>query len=431
MTISFIDHDTQKDLMERHPCYSPTAACHSGRIHLPVAPRCNLSCRYCNRKFGCANEGRPGVAAAILSPRQALAYLDEQVDANPSLAVVGIAGPGDPLANPDETLETLALVRERHPRLMICLSTNGLAFPTHAKALREVGLTHLTVTVNSLNPEILLKLVSWVKVGKSIYRGIEGTRHLKEAQAESLRLATEMGFLVKLNLVLVPGVNEGEVAAVSKKAAQNGVHRFNILPYVPVEGSEFGREGLEEPAPERVARARHIASAQLTVVDHCQRCRADAVGLLHEKEVPVEALERHARMPLDGDPNRTRVAVATREGALVNHHLGEAPEFVIYESAPDGFREIARRPAPEAGGGVARWQEVADVLGDCHRVMVSGCGGVPKEILALRGLKVDVVEGLLSDLLPAAFRGESLVSHTPCQGVSCSSGCSGKGGGCG
>jgi nitrogen fixation protein NifB len=435
MAISFIEHDAQsnlqKDLLEAHPCFSKAASGCTGRIHLPVAPKCNLSCRYCNRKFGCANEGRPGVAAAILSPRQALSYLDEMVAKKPELAVVGIAGPGDPLANPEETLETLRLVKERHPKLMLCLSTNGLAFPAHALALRKLGLSHLTLTVNSLEPEILARLVSWVRDGKKIYRGMEGARFLKGAQAESLRLAADLGFLVKLNFVLVPGVNDGEVVSVASRAAEFGVHRFNILPYFPVEGSEFGREGVEEPDPESVAHARGQAARSLTVVDHCNRCRADAAGLLSEQEAPVDALVRHARSPLDGNASRVLVAVATREGALVNQHLGEATEFRIYRDDGNGPVELARRKAPEPGGSVARWQEVADVLVDCHSLLVSGCGPVPKEILTTRGLKIQVVEGLLSEILPNALKGDSLEAWSPCSGFSCGSACSGKGGDCG
>ena len=57
---------------DEHPCFNPKA-CHSfGRVHLPVAPRCNIQCKFCNRQFDCVNETRPGVTSAVLTPAQAM-----------------------------------------------------------------------------------------------------------------------------------------------------------------------------------------------------------------------------------------------------------------------------------------------------------------------------------------------------------------------
>ena len=56
-----------------------------------------------------------------------MAYLDDVVAKRArNIAVMGIAGPGDPFANPEETMETLRLVRERFPKMMLCVATNGL-----------------------------------------------------------------------------------------------------------------------------------------------------------------------------------------------------------------------------------------------------------------------------------------------------------------
>src|SRR5512135_3180883 len=103
---------TKKQLdMSRHPCFNPGAKGQFGRVHLPVAPKCNIKCNYCNRKYDCANESRPGVSSGILTPTQALAYLEKVMEREPYISVVGIAGPGDPMANATETIETLRLIR--------------------------------------------------------------------------------------------------------------------------------------------------------------------------------------------------------------------------------------------------------------------------------------------------------------------------------
>ncbi len=50
-----------QSFLQNHPCYNKAASANWGRLHLPVAPNCNIQCNYCNRKYDCANENRPGV----------------------------------------------------------------------------------------------------------------------------------------------------------------------------------------------------------------------------------------------------------------------------------------------------------------------------------------------------------------------------------
>ena len=59
----------------RHPCFNAKVKGQYGRVHLPVAPKCNIQCNYCNRKYDCVNESRPGVTSTVLSPEQALYYM--------------------------------------------------------------------------------------------------------------------------------------------------------------------------------------------------------------------------------------------------------------------------------------------------------------------------------------------------------------------
>ena len=57
--------------IENHPCYSEKAHHRFARIHLAVAPACNIQCNYCNRKYDCSNESRPGVTSERLTPEHA------------------------------------------------------------------------------------------------------------------------------------------------------------------------------------------------------------------------------------------------------------------------------------------------------------------------------------------------------------------------
>ncbi len=81
-----------------HPCYNKNAHQYA-RMHVPVAPKCNISCNYCSRKYDCPNESRPGVTSEVLSPEEALNKYIEVKKKISELKVLGIAGPGDALAN--------------------------------------------------------------------------------------------------------------------------------------------------------------------------------------------------------------------------------------------------------------------------------------------------------------------------------------------
>ncbi len=89
---------------QSHPCFNADAKGKFGRVHLPVAPKCNIKCNFCDRKYDCVNESRPGVTSTVLSPEQAGVYMQRVLEKEPRISVAGIAGPGDPFANGPETI---------------------------------------------------------------------------------------------------------------------------------------------------------------------------------------------------------------------------------------------------------------------------------------------------------------------------------------
>ena len=121
--------------VKNHPCYSEEAHHHYARMHVAVAPACNIQCNYCNRKYDCANESRPGVVSEKLTPEQAAKKVLAVASTIPQMTVLGIAGPGDPLANPEKTFKTFELIAKTAPDIKLCLSTNGLALPDHVDTI--------------------------------------------------------------------------------------------------------------------------------------------------------------------------------------------------------------------------------------------------------------------------------------------------------
>ncbi|MEI8633263.1 hypothetical protein P4S72_16840 [Vibrio sp. PP-XX7] len=73
------------------------------RLHLPVAPACNIQCNYCNRKYDCSNESRPGVVSQLVDPATALQTVSGPEKTSTESDGGRIAGPGDALANPQAT----------------------------------------------------------------------------------------------------------------------------------------------------------------------------------------------------------------------------------------------------------------------------------------------------------------------------------------
>ncbi|RMG93791.1 MAG: nitrogenase cofactor biosynthesis protein NifB [Candidatus Dadabacteria bacterium] len=418
--------------LRRHPCFQAESHGHCGRVHLPVAPRCNLKCAYCNRRYDCVNESRPGVTSAVLAPHQALAYLQGVMAAEPRISVVGIAGPGDPFANPDETLTTLRLVREHRPEMLLCVATNGLGLPPFLDELQALGVTHVTVTVNAVDPAVGAPLYAWARDGKVLHRGPEAARVLLERQRESITGLKARGILVKVNCIVVPGVNDRHVVEVARTVAGWGADVLNVMGLAPTAGTALAH--VPEPGPELLGRLRSEAEVYLPQMRHCRRCRADAVGLLGEDRsaefAPLLAEAAEAPPPLRTD--RPYVAVATREGMLVNQHLGEARSFQVW--APDGnrFRLVEERPAPPPGGGVERWRRLAEVLGDCRAVLVSGVGEGPRALLTDAGVVPLDMDGFIELGLAAVYAGADPTRFRRRRG-GCSRGlgCNGDGAGCG
>jgi nitrogen fixation protein NifB len=262
----------------KHPCFRPEASRTWARLHLPVAPRCNVQCNFCDRKFSCVSESRPGVSADVLSPEEALARVERVLSEDVPLSVVGIAGPGDAFANPGPVLETLRLVHAAHPEVLLCLSTNGVGLLDWIDAIEDVGVSHVTITVNAVDPETAARMYSWVRVGDRTYRGLEAGQILVERQAAALAEAAKRPFLVKVNTVVVPGVNDGKVDEIARRVAELGADLHNCIAMIPVAGTPFGN--LAEPDPVRMASLRVEAGRHLPQMGHCSRCRADACGLL-------------------------------------------------------------------------------------------------------------------------------------------------------
>lgn len=393
---------------ENHPCFNPKAKGKFGRVHLPVAPKCNVQCRFCNRKYDCVNESRPGVTSKLLSPGQSLHYVSRLLDMGKSISVAGIAGPGDPFANSEETLETMRLLRKKFPELILCLSTNGLGLGPHIPELAKIGVSHVTITVSAVDPEIGAQVYAWVREGDKVYRGVEGATLMLQRQLDAIRLLKKYDIVVKINSILIPGINDHHMEEIAKVCHELGVDLHNIIPLCPVAGTDF--EDLTEPGPVQVNALRKVCEEWVTQMRHCTRCRADACGLLSEgtTQETMDMLQEESGASIKADKTRPYVAVATREGILVDQHLGEADEFQIYADFDGKFVLVDTRKSPAGECGEARWAALANHLSDCRAVLASSAGAAPTNALMNEGVKVIVLEGLIDEALTEIYQGQTI-----------------------
>ncbi len=261
--------------IQEHPCFSKDACHFFGRMHLAVAPKCNVQCNFCVRKFDCVNESRPGVTSKVLTPQEALERVKEVLQKVHYIKVVAVAGPGEPLYN-EETFETFRLVKAEFPHLMRCLSTNGLLLPDRIDEIEELGIGTVTVTLNAVDPEIGKEIYSFVNYHDTVYKGTEGAEMLLKNQLEGIQEAVKRKILVKVNTVLIPTVNDTHIVDVAKRIGEMGVFLHNIIPLIP----QYKFAHIQPPTPEEKRVIQELCSKYTRQMTHCRQCRSDAIGRL-------------------------------------------------------------------------------------------------------------------------------------------------------
>lgn len=261
--------------LEKHPCFNNDAHGIYGRIHLPVAENCNISCNYCDRNYHCVNQSRPGVTRKLMTPAEAIEYLKINDTLPNKLTVVGIAGPGEPLYN-EETFETLRLVKKEFPRLIRCISTNGMLLSDKISHLQKAGISSVTLTLNTLRVETAVKIYSYAGILNKNSTFRENVELFLHKQQQGLSDTVKAGITLKLNMVLIPGINDGETEEIASFAKENGVSIMNVMPLIP----QGKLKHVREPDFQEVKKAKLSAGKYLTQLDSCGRCRADAVGLI-------------------------------------------------------------------------------------------------------------------------------------------------------
>ncbi len=302
-------------------------------LRVSITDRCNLRCIYCMPPEGVkwcphANVLRYEEIATIV-----------QVAVRLGVRKVRLTG-GEPLVRPGvvELVRMLAAI----PGLDdLSMTTNGTLLARYAHDLKEAGLQRVNISLDTLRPNRFQQITRHGRL-EDVLAGVEA--------AHTVGLTP-----VKINAVIVRGINDDEVVALARKTVDEGWHmRFiELMPVgsgaVTVENwreqlvtAAEMREQIEaalgplQPAAVRVgggpARYYRLPNAQGTVgfitpiserfCAHCNRMRLTADGKL--RPCLLSDYEIDLRGPLRDGADEERIAELLCRGIALKpkrHHL--------------------------------------------------------------------------------------------------------------
>jgi len=199
-------------------------------LRISVTDRCNLQCNYC----------RPGRDVFCPIAHEAVLSFEEitrvvRVAASLGMDKVRLTG-GEPLVRRD--LPDLVRMLKEIPAIRdLALSTNAMLLERHAKALADAGLKRLNISLDTLRPER--------------FRRITGGGKLETA-LNGIRAAMHHGFSpVKVNVVVMRGINDDEIADLIDFGAGRGI-QMRFIEFMPMcDGSNWSESHM--PVSEMLA----------------------------------------------------------------------------------------------------------------------------------------------------------------------------------
>lgn len=324
-------------------------------LRVSVTDRCNFRCLYCLPETEAAanfyqNRFHSHAGSIRITrqwqPHSQMLTFEEierlvRIAAGMGIEKVRLTG-GEPLLR--QQIETLVGLIARIPGVRdLAMTSNGFLFAQKARALRQAGLRRISFSLDSLDRENFKKIT-----------GRDGL----PAVLQAIQLAQELELNpVKVNAVIIRGINDHEIEALAGFAAERGL-TLRFIEFMPLDSSRSWHKDLVLPGHEILARLRQrfalqpiaspnaaetarrwrltegrgeigiIAPVSEPFCGHCNRLRLTADGkirtcLFSVVEHDVRALAR-AGAPDETVRDFLRAVVWGKEA---RHHIGE-PEFV-------------------------------------------------------------------------------------------------------
>lgn len=211
-------------------------------LRISLTDRCNLRCVYCMPDEGM--QWQP--LADQLSVDEIIRVVEAA--AQGGVKRVRLTG-GEPLVHPDiiEITRRIASIRNIEE---VSLTTNAMLLERFAQPLADAGLTRVNISLDTLDPARFRRITR----GGGIERVWSGI-----AAAERSHLSP-----LKLNTVIVRGLNADEVPALARLTIENDWH-VRFIEMMPIGNVQDWGEGF--PAPDERYVSVQEMRAQLSIFD--------------------------------------------------------------------------------------------------------------------------------------------------------------------
>jgi nitrogen fixation protein NifB len=209
-----------------------------------------------------------------MSPETAAKRALAETSLDSRVRIIAVSGPGEPLAN-SETFETFELLRARLKNIDYCLSTNGILLFEYVSWLKKIGFKTVSVSMSTDVPSSAARIYEWADIQDKRRTGEEMGSIIVESQLKGIARAAGAGLTVKVNTILIPGINQDDIMGLSESIADAGAYIQNIVPLVPNDRLA----SLASPSMNDLIDIRMKASKYIQQFSHCKQCRSDVVGL--------------------------------------------------------------------------------------------------------------------------------------------------------
>lgn len=333
-------------------------------------------------------------ATRSLLPLEALQSLDVSILQGNVPDLIELSGTGDPLADPERTLEALRMIHQKYPEIALGMTTLGIGGEAFATFLFAQGLTKTTMQIDAVDPEVAQKLYAWIRPGKKTLPLDRAVEVLVDEQARALRSFSDAGIEVTVRTTVYPGYNDKHIDQVAYRVAKLGAKALMIVPCKALDGET---DSPPEPTAEMMDVLHARAAKYIKIVDGQYGCEE-----VSSTESFTGAQQGYPK-PTAEKPN---LAVVSSNGMDIDLHLGHAIRVLVYGPRKDGLICLLEsRDAPEPGGGKSRWEALAETISDCFVILAASAGESPRKILAERGISVLVSEGEIEGTVDVLYGG--------------------------
>jgi len=194
-------------------------------LRISVTDLCNFRCVYCMPAEGV----KPREHSEMMRFEEIVQVV--RVAAENGISKIRLTG-GEPLVR-HGIVDLVRMIRQVSGINEITITTNGLLLAKYAEALKDAGLTRVNVSLDTLKPDLFKKITRYGELA-TVWQGIEA--------------AEKHGLLpLKLNMVMVAGINDNEIPDFMNLTMQNAWH-VRFIELMPIQNQVSWGDGFPDPS---------------------------------------------------------------------------------------------------------------------------------------------------------------------------------------